>query len=145
MFPSLFFFLLTILAVCQTGCSKCAAETANCLACRQGFTQDPNDETKCSPLPAVTTGGTHCPKGSYSAGQQCANCSPSCGTCDGPSSNNCISCPPGQVLFNGNCVTTDANGVCEGSNGMIADNNKQECDGEKYILLIRRGRKLNLF
>jgi hypothetical protein len=127
MFPSIFFFLLTILTVCQVGCSLCADHTATCLACEKGFTRDPTDETKCSPSPA---GGTTCPKGLYSTGEHCASCSFSCQTCTGPSSNNCITCPNGKSLFQSNCVGTDFNGVCEGSNGMIADNVKQECDGE---------------
>lgn len=130
MFPSTFFFLLTILTVCQVGCSQCEDNTATCLACEKGFTQDPNDETKCSPLPAVTTGGTTCPEGSYSTGKDCASCSSSCQTCTGPSSNNCVACPNGKSRFQGNCVGTNFNGVCEGSNGMIANNLKQECDGE---------------
>ena len=91
-----------------------------------------NDATKCSPLPAVTSSGTLCPDGSYSAGQQCGACSPSCSTCNGPSSNNCIVCASGHSLFKGNCVAVGSNGVCAGSGGMIADNIKQECDGETF-------------
>jgi hypothetical protein len=134
-----------ILAVCQIGCSNCADKTAKCLACKPGFTGDQTDKSKCSQLPAVTSRGIQCPDGSYNAGQECANCSPSCQTCNGPSSNSCILCPIGTALLNGNCVTPDPNGICEGPGGMIADNNKRECDGENYILLIRRGRKLIFF
>ena len=36
-------------------------------------------------------------------------------------------------MFNGNCVTVNSDGVCEGTNGMIANNNKQMCDGENYF------------
>ena len=123
-------FLLTTLAVCQLGCSQCAAGTGACISCKQGFTLNESDNTKCNPLPSVTSGGTTCPSGAFSAGQECSPCSSSCRTCNGPSSNNCIVCAAGQSLFNGSCVTTNSNGVCEGSNGMIANNNKQECDSK---------------
>lgn len=114
--------------VCELGCSQCADGTATCISCEHGFTQNANDNTKCIQLPAVTSGGTTCPDGSFNAGSQCSPCSPSCSTCNGPSSNNCIVCAAGQSLFNSSCVATSSNGVCEGSNGMIANNNKQECD-----------------
>lgn len=127
---SLYFSLLTILTVCQLGCSQCADGTGACISCKQGFTQSQTDQTKCTALPSVTSAGITCPVGSFSAGQQCSPCSPSCSTCNGPSSTNCIVCATGQSLFNGSCVATDSNGVCEGSNGMIANNVKQECDSE---------------
>ena len=127
---SFFFFVLTILTVCQIGCTQCADGTGDCIACKDGFSLNESDETKCSPLPAVTSSGITCPDGSYNAGKQCVICSPSCSTCNGPSSKNCIVCAPGNSLFKGGCVAVDSNGVCAGSGGMIADNNKQECDSE---------------
>ena len=93
----------------------------------------------------MASDGTPCPDGSYNAGKKCAHCSGLCMTCNGPSSNNCIDCRPGQVLFNGSCTTPDSDGVCEGSNGMIADNNKRKCDGEVYNLSIWWDPKLNIF
>ncbi|KAF7794731.1 hypothetical protein EIP86_005869 [Pleurotus ostreatoroseus] len=48
-------------------------------------------------------------------------------TCTGPTSGDCVICGAGQFSLNGNCVSTDGNGVCEGSS-LIADNNKHECD-----------------
>ena len=129
------FFFLIILTVCELGCSQCADGTSTCTSCKQNFTQNANDNTKCIPLPSVTSAGTTCPDGSFSNGQQCSACSPSCSTCNGPSSNDCIVCATGQSLFNGSCVSTNADGVCEGSNGMIANNNKQECDSEIFPFL----------
>lgn len=114
--------------MCQAGCTQCADGTATCIACKQGFTQDANDKTKCNALPSTTTTGTRCPDGSFSAGAQCAQCSPSCRTCTGPSSNDCVLCASGSYLFNGNCVQANSDGVCQGTNGMFADNNKNECD-----------------
>ncbi|KAF9551262.1 hypothetical protein CPC08DRAFT_755060 [Agrocybe pediades] len=114
--------------VCQLGCSQCSDTTGVCVACQSGFTQDANDKTKCNPLPSRNTDGTVCPDGSFSSGAQCSQCSPSCRTCTGPTSNDCVLCAAGSYRFNGNCVPADSNGVCQGTNGMIADNNKNECD-----------------
>ncbi|PPQ82360.1 hypothetical protein CVT25_008321 [Psilocybe cyanescens] len=114
--------------VCQLGCTSCADTTATCISCQQGFTQDANDGTKCNPLPAKTTDGTACPDGSFVNGAQCSLCSPSCQTCNGPSSNDCIICASGQFRLNGNCVGVNTDGVCQGSNGMVADNVKHECE-----------------
>ncbi|RDB19354.1 Extracellular matrix protein FRAS1 [Hypsizygus marmoreus] len=113
--------------VCQLGCTQCADTTGACIACKQGFTQDPNDKTRCNTLPSTTTTGTPCPEGSFSNEATCSLCSPSCKTCTGPTSNDCVICAAGQYLFNGNCVGTNSDGVCEGSN-LIADNIKHECD-----------------
>ncbi|KAH9483647.1 Furin-like protease 2 [Psilocybe cubensis] len=114
--------------VCQLGCTSCADTTGTCISCDEGLTQDANDGTKCSPLTPKTSAGNVCPDGSFVNGASCSLCSPSCQTCSGPSSNDCIICASGQFRLNGNCVGTDSNGVCQGSNGMVADNVKKECD-----------------
>ncbi|KAF5382868.1 hypothetical protein D9757_007308 [Collybiopsis confluens] len=113
--------------ICSIGCSSCSDGTGECQTCKTGFTQDANDRTKCDALPSTTTSGTVCPDGSFSSGGSCTPCSPSCQTCNGLSSNNCILCASGSYAFNGSCVTADSNGVCSGT-GLIADNNKKECD-----------------
>jgi hypothetical protein len=119
-------------SVCQLGCSQCADGTAVCIACNSGFTQDANDGTKCDAVQSVTSTGTVCPDGSFSSGTNCTVCSPTCKTCNGATSNDCIVCAAGQYLSNGNCVLADSNGVCAGSN-LIADNNKDECDSKWLI------------
>ena len=113
--------------MCQLGCTQCVDGTGQCLSCKDGFTRDANDGTKCIANQAITSTGTICPDGSFSNGTACAPCSPLCKTCNGPSSSNCIICGAQQYTLNGNCVSTDSNGVCQGSN-MVADNNKHECD-----------------
>jgi hypothetical protein len=121
-------------AVCQLGCSECASNTGTCIACKSGYTQDPNDSTKCNPVQATTSTGTVCPDGSFSSGAQCSLCSPSCKTCTGPSSNDCAVCATGTYIFNNSCVSADSNGICDGANGMIADNNKEECDSKSFLM-----------
>jgi hypothetical protein len=129
-------------SVCQVGCSQCADGTGACIACKTGFTQDPNDKTLCDPVPAVTTTGTACPEGSFSDGSKCSPCSPTCKTCNGGTSNDCIICAVGQYLLNGNCVGTNSDGVCQGSN-LIADNIKHECDSEFSLNLGEQTHDLN--
>ena len=114
-------------SVCQLGCGQCADGTGDCISCKTGFTQSANDRTQCIATQATTSTGTVCPDGSFSNGASCAPCSPLCQTCNGPTSNDCIVCGQGKLALNGNCVATDGNGVCQGSN-MIANNNKHECD-----------------
>lgn len=113
--------------VCQLGCTQCADGTGDCISCKSGFTQNANDRTKCLATQATTSTGTVCPDGSFSNGTACAPCAPLCQTCSGPASSDCVVCGAGQYTLNGACVSTDANGVCQGS-ALIADNNKHECD-----------------
>ncbi|KAF8061726.1 insulin-like growth factor binding protein [Lyophyllum atratum] len=113
--------------VCQLGCTQCADTTGTCIACKTGFTQNANDKTKCNVVQGATSTGVLCPEGSFSDGTACSLCSPSCKTCTGPTSNDCVICATGQYSFNGNCVGTNIDGICQGSN-LIADNVKHECD-----------------
>ncbi|KAF9036834.1 insulin-like growth factor binding protein [Panaeolus papilionaceus] len=114
--------------VCQAGCSQCADSTAICASCKDGFVADTNDRSKCVPAPARQSNGSLCPARSFSTGSGCAACASSCDSCSGASSNQCLSCPSGSYFFNGNCVTADSNGNCQGTNGLIADNVKLTCD-----------------
>ena len=90
--------------------------------CNDTFSLNENDSTKCDPP------GTSCPDGSYSAGDECALCPESCATCNGP--KDCIICRSGLLKFGDKCVAVGNDGVCAGTGGMIADNNKLACDGE---------------
>ncbi|KAF7338781.1 Growth factor receptor domain-containing protein [Mycena sanguinolenta] len=114
-------------SICEIGCTSCADGTGVCTACKTGFTQDANDKTKCNAPASITSSGTTCPPGSFADGANCTPCSPSCSTCIAGTSNDCVQCAAGTYLFNGACVSADANGVCAGS-ALIADNNKLECD-----------------
>ncbi|THV05670.1 hypothetical protein K435DRAFT_744555 [Dendrothele bispora CBS 962.96] len=117
-------------SICQLGCTSCSDGTGQCLSCASGFTQDANDKTKCNAVASTTSSGQPCPDGSFADGTQCQKCSPSCQTCKGATSNDCIICAQGSYKdSNGNCVSADANGVCQGNQqGLIADNVKHECD-----------------
>ncbi|KAG7094422.1 hypothetical protein E1B28_008022 [Marasmius oreades] len=112
---------------CQLGCTACVDGTGVCQTCKAGFSQDGNDKTKCNPGKSSTNTGTVCPDGSFGDGTKCSACSPSCTTCTGPTSNDCVICAAGTYAFNGGCVAADGNGVCAGTK-LIADNNKKECD-----------------
>ncbi len=120
---------LTRFIVCELGCTSCADSIGTCLTCKTGFTQDANDKTKCDAVESKTSSGAVCPDGSFSNGTACAECSSACSTCNGATSNDCILCAKESYAFNGSCVSTSSNGVCEGT-GLIADNNKHACDGK---------------
>ncbi|KAJ7863805.1 TNFR/NGFR cysteine-rich region family protein [Mycena olivaceomarginata] len=119
-------------SVCQIGCTSCAATTGTCSACRAGFTPDANDATRCVAAPSVTSSGTTCPPGAFADGANCSPCAGACKTCTGGTAAECVLCAEGTYLVNVNgtsqCVGADANGVCAGTGGLIADNNKNECD-----------------
>jgi len=121
--------LTNILPVCQLGCTQCADGSGQCISCKSGFTQDANDSTKCNPPSSSTNDGQTCPDGSFSNGNSCSRCSSTCLTCTGGTSNDCIVCASGLFTLNGNCVSANADGVCQGST-LIADNNKHECDSK---------------
>jgi hypothetical protein len=113
---------------CELGCDQCEDGSGICTSCAEHFSQDANDRTKCDSATVVTNTGTRCPDGGFSNGTTCLQCSTSCQTCNGPTSNDCIICANAQFKLNGSCVTTDASGVCSGST-MIANNNNHQCDG----------------
>jgi hypothetical protein len=123
--------------VCQLGCSQCADTTGSCIQCKQGFSLDSADNTKCDIVQKPTSSGQVCPDGSFSDGTKCTPCSTVCKTCTGATSNDCVLCASGGFMFNGNCVSTNADGVCEGTTGMIGNNIKGECDCERYPWLSR--------
>ncbi|KAJ7056178.1 TNFR/NGFR cysteine-rich region family protein [Mycena amicta] len=114
-------------SICEIGCTACADGSGECTTCKNGFTQDANDRTKCNAVPEINSSGTTCPPGSFADGANCSPCSPSCKTCTGETSNDCVQCATGTFLLNSTCVSADANGVCQGTS-LIANNNKVECD-----------------
>lgn len=89
-------------------------------------------------MPNKTSGGEVCPSGSFDGGNSnlnstgCTPCSKICKTCNGPTSNDCIVCAGLQAMFNNSCVALNADGICDGTGGMIADNNKHKCEGEDF-------------
>ncbi|KAH8828150.1 TNFR/NGFR cysteine-rich region family protein [Flagelloscypha sp. PMI_526] len=116
--------------VCQIGCATCSGPSGACSACKQGFSLDPSDQTKCNPPQSATSTGQICPDGSFSSGGQCTPCNGACGTCTAGTANDCVVCAQG--LFKnpqGQCVSANGDGVCDGSNGaLVVDNVKKECE-----------------
>lgn len=135
-FLGCFLFLINVAQelwlVCQPGCSQCADTTGTCIQCKQGFSINAADNTKCDIVQKPTSTGQTCPDGSFSDGSSCSVCSSACKTCTGPTSNDCVACAAGKYMFNGNCVSANGDGSCEGTTGMIANNLKGECDGESH-------------
>ena len=123
-FSCISFRCLIASSVCQLLCSQCSGGTGDCTVCKSGFTPDKNDPSKCIGNPSQD-----CPNGHFFDGSNCTACSSECSTCSGSTSKDCITCPPGRYMNNGQCVKADdANGVCLNTT-MIADTLKNECDG----------------
>jgi len=89
-----------------------------------------NDRTKCDPIRAVLNTGNFCPDNSFSNGATCELCSSQCLQCRGPGDGDCLTCAQGLFMLNGRCVPVDGNGICSGSNGLVADNVKKVCESE---------------
>ena len=79
-------------------CQECPVECQTCSSAAQCQTcTNPN-------LAAPDCTSTGCADNQYeSAGSSCENCHSSCQTCSGPSSDNCLSCPSGFSLIQGQC------------------------------------------
>lgn len=84
---------------CLAGCATC--EGLNCDLCLSCPTGKNLYQQSCL---------IQCPFGYYSYndsfGQVCGVCNPSCRSCSGPLSTNCLSCNIPQYLFNNTCVDT---------------------------------------
>ncbi|KAG9008026.1 hypothetical protein FRB94_013791 [Tulasnella sp. JGI-2019a] len=109
---------------CTGNCAACSSPSGKCTQCNPGFIASTTDSTACVLPPSSAT----CPDGSYaSLSGGCAACSVLCKTCNGATSNDCITCGSGQAKLNGVCVAVDATGVCSGSKTVV-DNSKGKCD-----------------
>ncbi|KAJ2927120.1 hypothetical protein H1R20_g10018, partial [Candolleomyces eurysporus] len=116
-------------SACQLGCVQCSENTGICNACKTGFTLNLQDRTKCDPAQGVLSTGQPCPAGSFSDGSSCVGCSDLCETCNAAGDGGCLTCAVGFFMSpNGRCVQADNNGICSGSDGLIADNIKRVCD-----------------
>ena len=119
---------------CQIGCSECTDGTGDCTSCQRFFyTQDPTDGTKCVLVPFRTGNGDLCPDGSFPSTGGCNACDPSCRNCWGRLSSSCTRCYTGAYFFNGSCITANSDGICQGANGMYANNNKGSCDSKSLL------------
>ncbi len=107
--------------VCQNGCFGPAA--TDCFWCLGGYQYNGNECTSCpigtyppscTPCPAGCTAcssPTVCtvcsPTGYYYSNLACPPCDPTCLTCSGSAPDQCLSCPPGSILFpNNTCLSS---------------------------------------
>ncbi|KAJ7245392.1 insulin-like growth factor binding protein [Mycena haematopus] len=119
-------FFLTSTGDCSNRLHRVHGRDGVCTACKTGFTQDANDRTKCDARQASRRRGRSVPLVRSRTGRT-ARRAHLVQDVYGGTSNDCVQCAAGTYLFNGACVSADANGVCAGS-ALIADNNKLECD-----------------
>eukprot|EP00730_Choanoeca_flexa_P020100 TRINITY_DN9823_c0_g1_i1.p1 TRINITY_DN9823_c0_g1~~TRINITY_DN9823_c0_g1_i1.p1 ORF type:complete len:1554 (+),score=371.86 TRINITY_DN9823_c0_g1_i1:139-4662(+) len=83
---------------CDVTCATCNGTDSNdCVTCPASLTR------------TVTADGVtcdnECDAGKYSdASNNCVNCDSSCATCKGPAASDCLTCPEGTALHDGQCV-----------------------------------------
>jgi hypothetical protein len=75
----------------------------------------------------------NCRDGTFSDGARCLACSPICRSCVDPTPNDCTVCAEGTYFFNGACVAVDGDGVCHGTNGLVANNIEYACDSTSSL------------
>ena len=78
----------------------------------------------------MTKNSIKCPDGSYSNGEVCTPCSPKCSKCNGGSEDDCTLCNLKSSMYLGKCFQLNSQGVCLGTNGLVANNDKKMCDSE---------------
>ncbi len=124
-------------AACTNGCFGPAA--TGCFWCTAGYQYNGNQCTtcligtyppSCTPCPAgcaacsspsVCTGCS--PTGYYYSNLACHPCDPSCLTCSGSSPDQCLSCPPGSILFpNNTCLSS-----CQPPYSQVTVNSQPVC------------------
>jgi len=81
---------------CITGCKVCTS-LSNCTTCQSGLVLNANGSCTYPP--------NNCSSGYYlnSLGN-CSQCFPTCNTCNGGTSSNCLTCFSGYTLYNGVCI-----------------------------------------
>ncbi|WWC69932.1 uncharacterized protein I206_103876 [Kwoniella pini CBS 10737] len=102
-------------SACPLGCDTCSLHagtnaTATCTSCSSTLSL-----SVASPATCIASRGS-CADGTYydDTTSSCADCSPACSTCTGPSTSDCLSCASPRVNLQGSCVFYDAaTGVCD--------------------------------
>ena len=89
-----------ICTACLSGCKVCVS-IDNCTACNSGLTDNNNGSCSLS----NSTSSVNCSNGYYlNTLGNCSQCYPTCQTCSGALSSNCLTCFNGSLLTNGICV-----------------------------------------
>ncbi|EAR81968.2 REJ domain protein, partial (macronuclear) [Tetrahymena thermophila SB210] len=112
--PGLYYNQATKSCICDSTCKTCDGPNSNsCLSCISGlyYQQTAKQCVK------------SCNENQFQNQllQLCQACDNTCASCDGNSSNNCLSCYPNSFLYNKNCVSLCPNGFQSNFTALTCD------------------------
>jgi len=93
--------------LCPSSCTQCVS-TTNCTQCKNSLYTTPN-----------CTSPANCTTGYLASNGTCQSCNSQCLTCYGSQSYECLSCPSGQVLTNGQCILNCPSGSVKNGSACV--------------------------
>uniref|UniRef100_A0A0X3NUK1 EGF-like domain-containing protein n=1 Tax=Schistocephalus solidus TaxID=70667 RepID=A0A0X3NUK1_SCHSO len=95
---------------CLKGCTDASAST--CVDCKAGWKATQSNVSKsgkhCADIDECSDSSHNCQLGTYCVNIEgsfnCKSCAPSCATCHGPTSLDCLTCASGYQLANSECI-----------------------------------------
>ncbi len=91
---------------CPHACKACDS-LQRCTACHANYA-----------LSAKGTCVANCAPDEFDAAGICSRCHDECRSCEGPGADQCLTCPPGRLLFGGRCVRSCPRGLYESRDGL---------------------------
>lgn len=104
-------------------CESCGKDESHCQLCIENCNDDEN--FNCEPVPICTK----CSDGFYIDNNVCQPCDKSCGTCYGPSSDDCLTCADGLFKLENKCV--DCSETCATCD--VLPTNCTSCKAGQYV------------
>ncbi|KAL1453686.1 hypothetical protein WDU94_010006 [Cyamophila willieti] len=86
---------------CPSGCATCTSG-GQCTSCLTDYEIKSND--------CIKSGTANCSPGQYWSGSACEKCHSTCGLCDGPAADSCLTCPDEKLLEASSCVSACSEG-----------------------------------
>uniref|UniRef100_A0A8D8XPL7 furin n=1 Tax=Cacopsylla melanoneura TaxID=428564 RepID=A0A8D8XPL7_9HEMI len=86
---------------CPSGCATCTSG-GQCTSCLSDYELKSND--------CIKSGTANCSPSQYWSGSACEKCHSTCGLCDGPAADSCLTCPDGKLLEASSCVSSCSKG-----------------------------------
>eukprot|EP00041_Stephanoeca_diplocostata_P038343 m.1502694 g.1502694 ORF g.1502694 m.1502694 type:complete len:2193 (+) comp25207_c0_seq49:437-7015(+) len=114
-----------VCAPCDAACAGCTdVRATDCVACADGYQRSGGASGACVATSTTSTTATTtsssttlvaCPAAHFRFANTCRPCDASCGTCVGPSADDCITCPAASRFRAGLCVPADTDAAAAGA------------------------------